>query len=1017
MLIDDYIHYTDKYNKIYDKSVVLMQVGSFYELYGLNNNEGADVDEICRILEIKCTKKNSSVNEISKKNPKMAGIPLYVLDKYVDILYENGYTIILVEQVTPPPEPKREVTKILSPGTSSNETTYENNYLMSLYFSTGSYKNNKFIIGFISYIDVNTNNSYIYETTQNDTKLNLEEIYSTIANNKPSEIVIFTDQNSKKNEDFINTLDKFVKQIPVNCVHNKLNALINDNFFKLNYQTAVLQKVFKNTGLYDVIDYLKLEYHPFSVVNYTYLLQFIYEHNEKMLIGLNKPVFLENTKKLTLVNNVVSNLNIIKTINGNSKTSSVLNLLNNCKTSMGKRYFKDCLLNPIIDTDDISKRYKHCEYFMDNKLYERCNMFLNKIVDIERMFKKIIMKSIQPYDFVNINTSVESIIGLYEELINNNCNFEDLKWSSDLQKKLVNLYDYLKNKFNFEVIEKISLTQISKNIFNIGVYPEIDDIQKQINILENIFENVCLSLNEWNENNTEFKLEVSKNKDKVSRKIVVTKNRFDNIFKDNVRYLKIEKYLTDKCNLSWKDIKSEPVTANNKTSLKIVFKDMDISQIKLLDLQNKFRERIIEFYNIELEYIYETFGDIFDSAIKFISNIDFYCNNARNAIEKCYCKPVITNDENSFISAKKMRHPLIEAIQTDIPYIANDIEIGVETQRGILLYGINSVGKSSLMKSVGINLILAQAGMYVSCESFTFSPYDHIFTRVPSGDNLFKSQSTFVTEINDLRTILKRSTNRSLVIGDELASGTEHISAISIVASGILNLSKKNTSFIFATHLHELCDLDCIKKLDNLKIFHLSVQFDKENDCLLFDRILKEGNGNTLYGLEIARSLDLPPEFLLQANEIRQQYTEMNEYIVKPKISKYNDFVFMDTCSVCNKNCEEVHHIEEQQFADENGILKTSFIHKNRKSNLITVCKECHDNVHNKNIEISGYIQTDKGKKLNIEHKPCDIDYESIKKRCIELRNTGKSYVKVLEIIKSEFKLEITLYKIKQLLK
>ena len=265
-----------------------------------------------------------------------------------------------------------------------------------------------------------------------------------------------------------------------------------------------------------------------------------------------------------------------------------------------------------------------------------------------------------------------------------------------------------------------------------------------------------------------------------------------------------------------------------------------------------------------------------------------------------------------------------------------------------------------------------------------------IFTRVPSGDNLFKSQSTFVTEINDLRTILKRSTNRSLVIGDELASGTEHISAISIVASGILNLSKKNTSFIFATHLHELCDLDCIKKLDNLKIFHLSVQFDKENDCLLFDRILKEGNGNTLYGLEIARSLDLPPEFLLQANEIRQQYTEMNEYIVKPKISKYNDFVFMDTCSVCNKNCEEVHHIEEQQFADENGILKTSFIHKNRKSNLITVCKECHDNVHNKNIEISGYIQTDKGKKLNIEHKPCDIDYESIKKRCIELRNYQK---------------------------
>ena len=206
MLIDDYIQYVQKYNKIYDKSVVLMQVGSFYELYGLNN-EGTDVDEICRILEIKCTKKNSTISEISRKNPKMAGIPLYVLDKYVDILYENGYTIVLVEQVTPPPEPKREVTRILSPGTSTNETTYENNYLMSLYFSTGSYKSNKFIIGFIAYIDVNTNNSYIYETTQNDTKLNLEDIYATIINNKPSEIVVFTDLNTKSNGEFMNILE------------------------------------------------------------------------------------------------------------------------------------------------------------------------------------------------------------------------------------------------------------------------------------------------------------------------------------------------------------------------------------------------------------------------------------------------------------------------------------------------------------------------------------------------------------------------------------------------------------------------------------------------------------------------------------------------------------------------------------------------------------------------------------------------------------------------------------------
>ena len=144
----------------------------------------------------------------------------------------------------------------------------------------------------------------------------------------------------------------------------------------------------------------------------------------------------------------------------------------------------------------------------------------------------------------------------------------------------------------------------------------------------------------------------------------------------------------------------------------------------------------------------------------------------------------------------KLRHPLIEIFQTDIPYIPNDVDLN---ESGILLYGINSAGKSSYMKSVGVNLIMAQAGMFVASESFEYSPYDKIFTRIPGGDNLFKGQSTFVAEICELRSILKYSTNRSLIIGDELASGTESISAISIVAAGIKTLSERKSSFIFAT--------------------------------------------------------------------------------------------------------------------------------------------------------------------------------------------------------------------------
>ena len=117
---------------------------------------------------------------------------------------------------------------------------------------------------------------------------------------------------------------------------------------------------------------------------------------------------------------------------------------------------------------------------------------------------------------------------------------------------------------------------------------------------------------------------------------------------------------------------------------------------------------------------------------------------------------------------------------------------------------MNSAGKSSLMKSIGLNIIMAQAGMYVPCERLRYYPYKNIYSRIPGGDDIFKGQSTFVGEISELRNILKSADDRTLVIGDELCSGTETNSAIAIVCTGILDLIKKKSSFIFATHLHEL---------------------------------------------------------------------------------------------------------------------------------------------------------------------------------------------------------------------
>jgi DNA mismatch repair protein MutS len=1029
MLIDDYFDYCQKYKEIYDKSVVLIQVGDFFEIYGVpETGEGANIFKLCEIMEIEKSLKKNVTTTDTKSHPYMAGFPLYIVNKYVQILTENNYTVVIIEQVTPPPKPKREVTKIISPSINIESNESSNNFLLSIYFTNINLNNNNFIVASLSYIDVITNESFIYECSEHDTQLNFEEINKIVnVTLRPSEIVVFSDKTTKNNTESLMKIQDFINNFPNICIHNKLEHDINDNFFKLSYQKTILEKVYKNTGLLSVLEYLNIEKKPLSIVSFSYLIQFIYEHSEKILEGIKKPEIIEDTKYMLLINNAVQNLNIVNNDNRSGKNASLLSLLNNCKTSIGKRFFKKCLLNPITNSSKIVERYDMIDFFLKDNLYNKIREHLGKISDLERLFKRISMKTLQPYEFLSIHNSFLSILEIIKILENYEKEMLIMGWKNDYIKELKNWIDTYTKNFNLNKMNKLSLKEVAENIFNTGIYKELDDMQDHIHSLEDVFENICYCLNEGEDNSEEFKLKSNKDNIKI---ISVTRNRYEKLLKNTERVKKIDKLLQNSNNnivknLSISDFEYKPLTPNNKTEYKIIFPDMYENQVKLSKVQDKLRKMIVKLYIDSLEFFYENYEKLMLNITNFIASVDLFTCNAKNSIDYCYNRPEIYDDNCSYIQSEKIRHPLIEVIQKDIPYIANDVSIGLEKEKGILLYGINSVGKSSYMKSIGMNLIMAQCGMYVAAKKFQYSPYDHIFSRMPSGDNLHEGKSTYVCEINELRTILKRSTQRSLVIGDELCSGTEITSALAIIAAGIKTLSDRGCSFIFATHLHELCDLECIKNIQNMEIYNLSVEFDKENNCLIYDRKLKKGNGNTLYGLEIAKSLDLPPEFLLFANQVRQEHTNMNKNFVEPKISRYSSEVFMDKCKICSSECQEVHHITEQRYANENNILEEEQIHKNRKSNLITVCQKCHDKIHNNEFKIDGYQQTSEGIKLKIENKINiqkaekiidNIDNVNIDNKIKNLRSEGYSYNKIYEKINQEHK-NITMYRIKKILK
>jgi DNA mismatch repair protein MutS len=350
---------------------------------------------------------------------------------------------------------------------------------------------------------------------------------------------------------------------------------------------------------------------------------------------------------------------------------------------------------------------------------------------------------------------------------------------------------------------------------------------------------------------------------------------------------------------------------------------------------------------------------VFQQLIHFATTLDLLQNKCHIAVKYKFCKPVIVADsEKSFFDARDLRHCLIERLNEDETYVANDVALGSANAadggsggagpRGMLIYGTNAVGKTSLIRAVGIAIIMAQAGLYVPCSAFTYRPYTTIFTRILGNDNLFKGLSTFQVEMSELRVILRTATDCSLILGDELCSGTEMDSAIAIFVAGLTHLHRVGCTFLFATHMHEINGYDEVRLLTNMCMKHLTVVYDRSKDTLIYNRKLADGPGASVYGLEVCKSLHLPDAFLEFANEVRLRHRAppCDIGILSFEPSHFNAHKLKGVCERCAVElAQEVHHLLPQKDADRQNYI--GHVPKNHVANLMALCTRCHDEVHN----------------------------------------------------------------------
>ena len=1054
-ILDEYIDLCNKYQTTYgNQTVVLMQVGGFFEIYAVKNDSeslGADIYTISDLLNIQVSRKTKNIIEVSRNNHLLAGFPNHSMKKFLDILVNHNYTVVVVEQVTSSPNPKRSVTNIISSSTYLEQTRpLDSSGMMIIHIDvTECWKTKRkyTVIGW-SYMDVLTGNIRCNEITSiEDTKLLIDELQRIVLVENPREVVITSMEGStvtcggNMSSDSLRTqLRRLFTTLDI-CFHDKLNCL-NVSFQEKKYQNEMLRKVYPQHGLLSPIEFVNLEARPLALISMVYLIQFAYEHNEHIVMNIPKPQILDESSnsRLILASNCINQLDIThqNTFEGGCKDNihSLLRILNRCQTAVGRRYFKSRLLTPTQDIIDITANYDRTEAFIKSGIWSTLEKSLSGVLDIERLYRRLQMRKIQPCEFVSLFQSIlavhESIDLVVQELYGEGevCdNFPTLK-SAKNGDQIGSFRTSCESTLNMEQSLKCNFDTIKSNIFQNGINHEIDSICEQIgHIMTTLEEPVShVSKGEWagwvklehNETDGFF--------------YTMTGKRFETL-KSSPGFKSLFSKSTE--------LLMEGIQKGGKHTtqgVKIQSKEMKTLSNEINQLQESLKTTTTKAFHQFMDELQVGFDTFIKSTVRALETLDFHAICAKNAVRLCHVRPDIdTKEDASFIDIEDLRHPIIEHIQTHLEYVPNTVKLGSSNDssagpNGMVLYGVNAAGKSSLMKSVGIALIMAQAGMYVSAGKMTYHPYAYLFTRIQSRDDIYRGMSTFSMEISELRNILKRANFKSLIIGDELCSGTETISGVSIVCAGIKTLVDAESTFLFATHLHQLTSLKVMTDLERehkICIQHLSVTYDENNQALVYDRKLKDGPGQELYGLEVCKALDLDPGFLHLAGQIRHNLLHGTSTMVTNAKSSYNRDVIMNECKVCGASSNirklEAHHIQYQSTSDARGFIENRF-HKNKEFNLVSICDKCHDAVHSGELKIHGWVQSTKGVHLRYDwnedkrylnhmgHATVNDTMQKHRHDIVEIRKNN-SLKKTNEILKSRYDVVVSEYKLNKWLK
>ncbi len=753
------------------------------------------------ILGITLTSRNKS-----NKNPvPLCGVPYHSVEPYLAKLLKSGRKIAICEQVEDPKQAKgvveRRVVKVLSPGVildSENLESKSNNYIASIYFSS--------LKPSLSYCDVSTG-EFRVTSFQNE-----GELLSELSRLEPKELLLSENQFGEKKE-----LASHIKN-----THNPLITYIEDWNWEHQHSAEVLKE---HLGVSTLESY-GFNGSPGPVVASGVLLNYLKETQMDFMPVLDEPVYYKTTDFMEVDESTRRNLEIFRPLSGDQKGPSLINVIDKTVTGMGGRLIRQYLNYPLLDVADVNERLNAVEELKDNTdLRADIRDELKKINDIERLIGRITTLAARPRDLGALRDSSASITRVKSLISDVSCSL-----LSSVQAELDD-FAGLREKLSSALVDEPPLSSKEGGIIRKGFSPELDELKliqtegkKWISDLESA-EKEKTGINSLKVGYNRvfgYYIEVTKANTELTPDYYIRKQTLTNA----------ERYITPEL----KEFEEKILGA----------------QEKIIEIEKKL------FEELRMNAANESARVRKSSAL--IAMLDVFCSLAETASGFNYVRPEI--NDGPVIKLTQCRHPVVERLELENGFVANDILLDPE-QQFLLITGPNMAGKSTLIRQAAHIVILAQMGSFVPAEYAEIGIVDKVFTRVGASDNLAKGLSTFMVEMVETAFILRNSTDKSLVILDEIGRGTSTFDGMSIAWAVAEYLHDLGAKTLFATHYHELAQLTLSKP----RVKNFNVLVKEQKDKIIFLRKLEPGSSSHSYGIQVAKLAGVPQKVITSAKK------------------------------------------------------------------------------------------------------------------------------------------------------